>query len=141
MSNSITDKEAAQTLAQVKSTQAEINRRSAKEYAPWIGWGLYVIVSFSGFDYIKPAIWGPICWIAALIGTYITYSYFRKRHTQIKTTTKVPWYAWLLYGLWIAIGVAFANAMQPHFAYAWTVAGLAVGVPYILYGLKLKSQG
>ncbi len=140
MNNSITDEEAAQNLQQVKSTQAEITNRGAKEHAPWIGWGLYVIVFYSLFDFVKPEIAIPITWIAALAGTFITANYFRSRRAKVKTHTNAPWFAWILYGLWIAAGAFLAGHLEPYFTYTWTVTGLVVGIPFVAYGLKLKSQ-
>lgn len=39
MNNTISHKEAAQAVKQINDVQADINRHSAKEYMPWIGWG------------------------------------------------------------------------------------------------------
>lgn len=136
MNKKITD--ATTTLQQIQSVQQTIVKRSAKEYAPWIGWGLYVIIFFSPFDYVKPSIWGPISWLVAAIGGYITYRYFKK-HADVKVQ-RAPWQAWFLYGLWIALGVAVASSVQTHIHYAMTIAGFVVGLPFIAYGIKLKRD-
>lgn len=133
-------KQAHESLATIERTQAAILQRSAKEYAAWMSWGLYVVIIFPPFDFIEPAIWGPICWISALIGWIITYRYYQKRHVAIKTLQSTPWYAWLTNGLWIAIGIAAANGLQPHLHYAWAISGVVVGLPFVLYGLWLKRK-
>ncbi len=140
MNKSITDTEAAQNLEQVKIAQAEINKRTAKEYAPWIGWGLFIVLFYPPFDLFDPSKWGIVVWVVAIIGAIITGRYFHTRKSRIKSTQKLPRFAWLYYILWIAVGNIFANIAHPHFAFAWTVAGVGIGLPFILYGLKLKSQ-
>ncbi len=140
MEKSITDKEAAQTLEQVKSAQAEISRRTAKEYVPWIGWGLFIVLLWPPFDFLNPNKWGVATWTASIIGTIITSIYFATRKAKIKSNKRSPKLAWLYYILWIIVGSTFAVLTHTRFHYAWTVAGLVTGLPFILYGLKLKNQ-
>jgi hypothetical protein len=140
MNDRLTDKEAAKNLAKVKSTQDVISRSSAKEYAPWIGWGLFIILFYPPFDFIDPNKWGIITWAVAIAGSFVTARYFSKREAKIKTNRHAPRLSWLYYILWVAAGNVFALLTYQHFGYAWTVAGLVIGLPVLLYGLKLKSQ-
>jgi hypothetical protein len=137
---SITQEEATQTLEKVRNSQDEINRRSAKDYVPWIGWGLFVILFWPPFDYLNPNVWGIITWVAAIIGSVITSLYFARRKARIKSQRVSPKLSWLGYILWIAVGSAFAILTQSHFHYAWTVAGIVTGLPFVLYGFVLKSR-
>ena len=76
MTNAVTDREASQALAQVKGAQSEITKRSAKEYVPWIIWGLYFVLFYPPFDYVSPEVWGTFCAIAAAVSGLTTLCMF-----------------------------------------------------------------
>ena len=140
MNNTISHKEAAQAVKQINDVQADINRHSAKEYMPWIGWGLFTMLLYPPFDYFDQNKWSIVVGVVAIVGAILTDRYIRTRQSKVKREKKTSPLAWVIYMLLILMVNVFAFTAHSQFAYAWTITGLAIGLPTILYGLWLKSQ-
>ena len=84
MNNTISHKEAAQAVKQINDVQADINRHSAKEYMPWVGWGLFTMLLYPPFDYFDQNKWSIVVGVVAIVGAILTDRYIRTRQSKVK---------------------------------------------------------
>jgi len=74
----VNDQEVAATehLAEMERARQAVGAKAAKEYAPFIGWGLFVLLMLPPFDVVAGKVWGPVILLVGLVGTIATFAYF-----------------------------------------------------------------
>lgn len=140
MEKPVTNQEAAQSLEHIKHTQKAIKNKGAKEYAPWFGWGLFVIVTYPPFDFIKPNVWGPIVAVLFVVGMVLSFRYFFVSNERIHAISHTPWPIAVLYFFLISVTIFLANVFQSSFHYVWSVGGVVLAALFFIYGFYLKSK-
>lgn len=138
MKDTLTDNDARESLEKIKQAQRAVTEKAAKEYMVWSWWGLYVLIFYPPFDYFNGNVWGPILLAVWPVGSFLTFRYYRKSTAFPKIMT--PKYIYVGFTILIALAIMFAEIMHPYFHFAWTVAGLVVGLSYWTYAAFLWSK-
>ena len=58
---------AAEQLAEMERARQAVGAKAAKEYTPFIGWGLFVLLMIPAFDVVAGKVWGPVILLVALV--------------------------------------------------------------------------
>jgi len=140
MNKLVSNDEAASSLRQIKQTQGIIKTKAVKEYLPWFGWGLFVLITYPPFDFIKPSIWGPITAILFIIGMILSFRYYVVSNKRIHAISHTPLSIAVLYFLFIFITILLANIFQSSFHYVWIIGGVILASLFFIYGFYLKSK-
>jgi L-asparagine transporter-like permease len=133
--------EASSTLSGIRETQNRVVAQGPRQYVPFIGWGLFALLGYSPFDYVRPSIWGPIVGVLWIVAMLATYRYIRNDGARVHIVTTTPWYVWTALAVLTCATVALAVMLQSKVHFAWSLAGLILAVPFIGYGLKLRAAG
>ncbi|MHB1930955.1 MAG: hypothetical protein ACYDEN_08340 [Acidimicrobiales bacterium] len=124
---------ASEQLRRVGLVRGAVLARAAKDYVVWWGWAAFVVVFLPPFDFVSGNLWGPVICVAAVAGTVLTGRYYAAHQRQVRRRRPSPW-AWLVFASYYAALVVGAELAQSHFGLAWTVAGVAAGLPMATYG-------
>jgi hypothetical protein len=133
----MTQENAAKLLVEADQAGRAVERRAPKEYAPFIGWGLFNAVVIPGFDFFDRSMWGWITIGVAVVGFFATFAYFALRSMRVEVKQRSPWWIWPVLGLWIALASVLGSALDDETAFSYTLAGLIGAVPLLLWGLRL----
>ncbi len=127
-------------LNRIKDTQEVIKNKGVKGYLPWFFWGLFVLITYPSFDFIKSFIWYIIAIIIFIVGIVLSYYYYIIVNRHIHSVSHSPWYMSLLYFILIAITILLANIFQPNFHYSWVLGGIILAALFFMYGFYLKLK-
>lgn len=132
--------DAAQQLAAAEAARRAINARAAKEYTPYFGWGIFLLIIFPPFDFLDHDIWGPVAGTLAILLGLTTLGYFYRRTRGVRVADVYPWWIW---PVWTAVSnglLVGAFRMQDRIPVAATLAGVLAGVPLLAIGLSLRKR-
>lgn len=135
----VSTKEATESLERVAKAQRDIVARGAKEYLPFMWWGLFILFGYPPFDYVKGNIWGPIIGLTWIIGMVFTYRYFKNRTSRVHIFRQKSLKVSIALGVITFIGIGVAEVLTLKHYHIWTVVGVILAALYIGYGFKLRS--
>ena len=136
------DKEIAATeqLAEIERARQAVGAKAAKEYTPFIGWGLFVLLMIPPFDVVAGKVWGPVILLVGLVGTIATFAYFIRGHRRVRIAETNPWWWWLAWALWYCALLFGASVLQDRLPVAWTAVGVASALPLLVVGIRLRRR-
>jgi hypothetical protein len=137
--HSTSGKDAAESLDLIASTQRRIESQGAQEYWPFIWWGLFILIGYPPFDYLKGNVWGLTLGVTWVVGMFLTIRYFKAKTSRVHTLGRQSIRASIAIGVITFVSIGFANILHPSFHYSWTIIGILLASLYFGYGLRLKS--
>lgn len=137
--STVSTKEAAGSLELVSKTQHKIVAQGAKEYLPFMWWGLFILFGYPPFDYVNSNVWGPFILLAWIIGMALTYRYFKHRTSRVHIFRQKSLKISIALGVITFIGITVAEVLTTKHHHIWTIVGIILAALYIGYGLKLRS--
>jgi len=142
MNNSTPNDDATSSLKQIKQAQDTIKSIGVKEYIPWFGWGLFILITYPPFDFIKLSLWTPIAATLFIIGMIASYLYHIISYRRVHIVSHIPRYVPLVTFILIFVTILLINMykLQFHYAYAWTVGGIILATVFFSYGVYLKIK-
>ena len=135
---SITRGEAEGLLAEADRAAQLVQRRTPKEYVPFFVWGLFHALVVPGFDYLEPAVWGWVTIAVAAVAFVGTCWYFARGSLRVRVRERSPRWAWPALSLGGALVAALAITFQDELRIPYTIAGILIAVPLLVWGAHLR---
>lgn len=136
----ITPEEAERMLADGRRAGQVVEHRTAKESLPFFVWGVFHVAVIPGFDYVDPHIWGWVTIAVAAVATVLTCWYMASGNLRVRVRERTPWWAWPAFSIGASAIAALAVLFDEQLAIPFTIAGLLIGIPLVVWGANLRRS-
>jgi undecaprenyl pyrophosphate phosphatase UppP len=134
----VTRQEAEDLLAEAERTERLVQRQAPKEYIPFFVWGLFHLLVIPGFDFFSPEAWGWVTIAVAAGAVIATCWYFARGNARVRVRDRSPWWAWPVLSVGGGLVAAMALAFDEQLRVPYTVAGVLIAVPLLIWGAHLR---